>query len=218
MSGFKELKEDQSSAPSVKTQSGMKKRKLLTQERVRELFNYDPETGIVTRRLPIYAGKNLNRIVCNKGDNVGSNTLNGYLETCVDSCRLLVHRLIFLYVEGFLPEQDIDHINGNKQDNKWCNLRLVSRSCNMLNTPNNISNTSGVKGVSLYKKSRAMVWETYIGINNKRYRLGYYDDFIEAVAHRLSVEQCLGVCSINSPAYQYMQKYLNGDLDDKISD
>lgn len=201
MSGFQELKEGKSNAQVAKTESGTRlaRKPVLTQEDVRELFDYDPETGELISKV--------HRAFVSKGSVAGTIS-RGYLVVWIKGKLYRLHRVIWLHVYGYLPELDIDHINGIKSDNRLCNLREVSRSCNMRNVSNSKANRSGVKGISLYSVDGK--WEAYITINFKRYWLGKYGDFTEAVAHRLAAEQCVGWsgCDDSSPAYQFMQNYL----------
>ena len=92
----------------------------LTQERVRELFDVDETTGIVTRRVTLtYNAK--------AGDTVGyKDKTHGYLTVRVDGRLHFLHRIIFLHVHGYMPENMVDHINRNRLDNRPCNLREVS--------------------------------------------------------------------------------------------
>jgi len=174
---------------------------MLTQKRLKQLLNYDPETGKFTRKVKSVIHPNLELPV-------GSSTDSGYITICIKGYKGLAHRLAWLYVYGYIPENDIDHINRIKTDNRINNLREVSRQCNLRNTGNRKNNTSGVKGVSFNKKSNK--WQVSIAVNNKLYYLGRFDDFIEAVCHRLAAEQCLNWngCDSNSPAYQYVMDYL----------
>lgn len=185
----------------------MKKPKVpLTQERVRELFDYDPETGIVTRRV----GRGNQTKV---GDKVGSlDKSTGYLTTRIDDRSFYLHRVIFLHVHGYMPEYQVDHINRLRTDNRACNLRESTYSCNSRNSVIRYNNTSGVKGVSwISQKGR---WVVQIFINGRGRSLGRYKDFTEAVAVRLAAEQVLNWagCDSNSSAFLYMQKYLKGEL------
>jgi len=82
-----------------------------------------------------------------------------------------IHRLIFLYHHGYLPEF-IDHINGDKLDNRIENLRECSRSENHANTTISRRNTSGYKGIQLEKRTNK--WVASITVNKKRYSLGTY--------------------------------------------
>ncbi len=103
---------------------------------------------------------------------------------------------------GYMPENEIDHTNRNRSDNRIENLREVSRSCNRKNTGNQKNNSSGVKGVH---KSGQSGWSAHIGNGKEQHYLGYTKDFEEAVLLRLAAEQCLGWsgCDLASPAYQY---------------
>lgn len=87
--------------------------------------------------------------------------------------RKLMHRLIM----GF-PEQYVDHINGNKLDNRRCNLRLCNQSQNSSNTKIRSTNKSGYKGVSWNKKYEK--WECYLTFNYKHVFGGYFDSKVEA--------------------------------------
>lgn len=178
-----------------------------TYERVRQLFDYDPETGVVIRICDVHSGKN--KVQCKAGTVVNHiNKSTGYMEVRVNGVIQKLHRVIWLWMEGYWPETDIDHINQIKSDNRWGNLRVVSRSCNRKNISNTKNNTSGVKGVGFYKKLNQ--WSATITNSKKRYNLGYYQDYLDAVAARLAAEQCLKWegCESSSPAFKKIQEYL----------
>ena len=80
-----------------------------------------------------------------------------------------------------------DHINRNGLDNQRENLRITNKSGNAHNSKLPISNTSGYKGVSWNKRDK--YYETYIAINGKRIRLGYYYSFQKAIQARLQAEK-----------------------------
>lgn len=84
-----------------------------------------------------------------------------------------VHRLIFLLHHGYLP-QEVDHINGDRADNRIENLRAANRSENQCNRPVLASNTSGYPGVSWHKKSKA--WLVRVMKNGKTHMVGYFKD------------------------------------------
>lgn len=84
-----------------------------------------------------------------------------------------VHRLIFLLEYGYLPKE-IDHINGDRQDNRIENLREVTRSQNQFNKTMCKNNTSGTRGVSWHKKSDS--WVVRVCANGKSKSIGYFKD------------------------------------------
>jgi hypothetical protein len=137
----------------------------------------------------------------------GCRCSNGYLQITVDNKNYKAHRLIFLYHFGYMPEHEVDHIDRDRLNNKIENLREVSKSCNVRNSTQQNSTSSGVKGLA-WDKSRQK-WKAHITINNISKHLGRYSDFTEAAAHRLAAEQCLnwGSCDSRSPAYQFMENY-----------
>lgn len=171
--------------------------KTVTQERLKELFEYSD--GDLIRRISV--GNN-----APAGVKVGSTRESGYLSVVVDCKRYLVHRLVYMYHHSYMPEGEIDHIDRDRSNNRIENLREVSRTCNLRNTGNPITNTSGVKGVSYNKVSGK--WRARMSINNVDKFIGYHKDFEEAVLHRLAAEQCLGWdgCDDNSPAYRYYKE------------
>jgi len=175
--------------------------KKLTQERLKELLHYEPETGIFYWKQ--IQGKNKKKV----GDVAGT-PLNGYITIGIGGTIYLSHRLAWLYIHGYFTENQIDHINRNRADNRICNLREVSRSCNRRNSGNPKNNVSGVKGVCWHKQSN--LWRSRITHQGKKYNLGLYVLFDEAVCARLAAEQCLNWsnCDSSSPAYNYVQKML----------
>lgn len=108
-------------------------------------------------------------------------------------------------MEGYLPENDVDHINENKNDNRWYNLREVSRQCNSRNTGNRLNNKSGIKGVCFSDKTKK--WYSYIHINGKKKHLGVHLSIEDAAASRYNAEIKYNFldCSVNSPAYNYLR-------------
>lgn len=99
---------------------------MLTAERLRSLLHYDRETGRFTRLVRTAQSVRV-------GDEAGTVARNGYVYVSVDGRRYLAQRLAVLHVTGEWPKGDVDHINGTKNDNRWSNLRDVTRSVNMLN-------------------------------------------------------------------------------------
>ena len=115
----------------------------LTVQRLHELVHYDAETGALTWRI-----KPAMRI--NIGAPVGCLRKDGYLVTSIDKRTYRLHRLAWLYMTGAWPENDIDHIDGNRSNNAVSNLRDVSRSVNAQNKREAMGHnkSSGILGVS----------------------------------------------------------------------
>lgn len=116
-------------------------------------------------------------------------TAQGYLAGIVDGKPWLAHRAAFALMTGYLPSE-IDHINGNRSDNRWRNLRAVSRSENQRNCKIRDDNTSGFVGVSwLARKQR---WIAYGRSGRNRIYLGYFREVEDAVDARLAWERSEG--------------------------
>lgn len=168
----------------------------LTQERLKEILHYDPDTGLFTR-------------IKNK-KNVGSKNALGYLTIFVLNKQYLSHRLAWLYIYGYFPETDIDHIDQDKANNKLSNIRVVSRQCNMRNTHLQANNTSGIKGVAWHKPSNR--WMVRIKVNKKELYLGLVKYKNDAAKLRWEAEKKYGFpnCNTTSSAYKYLKE--NGCL------
>jgi len=152
---------------------------LLTQERLKEVLSYDPETGVFTRI----------RTTCPRaqaGKVVGSKSDEGYLRVRIDGQLYPLHRLAWLYMDGKFPKGDVDHINHDRTDNRIRNLRVVTPSENMKNQAMRCTNTSGVMGVSWNKRDNK--WMAYIWSKGKMKHLGRYSDYFNAVCVRKAAE------------------------------
>ena len=176
------------------------KKGILTQEKLKEILNYNPETGIF-----IWKGKSFrNKKV---GREAGCKMSAGYIAIRINGRGYKAHILAWLYVEGYIPKGiEIDHIDRNTINNKFKNLRLSSRQCNMRNAGIPKNNKTGIKGVHWHKTNQK--WGSSITVNKKQSYLGNYSDFDEAVCARLAAEQCLNwsSCDSNSPAFKYVQE------------
>lgn len=107
------------------------------------------------------------------GQEVGSIHKTGYRHVTWMGKIHKVHRLIFLLEHGYLPKE-IDHINGDRQDNRIENLREVTRSENQFNKAMCSNNTSGFRGVNWHKHSKS--WVVRVCTKGKTKILGYFKD------------------------------------------
>ena len=138
----------------------------LTQSRLKELVNYDSSTGIFTSK--VRRGK------IHPGDEIGTNGYHGYIIIKIDYEPYRAHRLAVLYMTGEWPDGVIDHINRDKADNRWENIRVCTKAENNRNRELAKNNTSGSKGVVFDK--RFGKWLVMVGINGSRRSFGYYED------------------------------------------
>ena len=144
---------------------------MITQQELKQEVYYDQKTGIFTwLKTHKYSNKKIGN-VCGSLD-------NGYIRMCIYKQRHHAHQLAWLYIYGEYRLDAIDHINGNKTDNRICNLRKASVSENAYNRKMNIKNTSGVKGVTWHK--RAKKWQVVITFNKIHKYLGMYSDINKA--------------------------------------
>lgn len=111
----------------------------LTQAELSRLLDYDPSTGVFTSRG--------SRRGVRAGTVAGCQRPDGYI--CIRVCGplYLAHRLAWLYMTGEWPSTNLDHVNGEKCDNRWSNLREAPQADNVCNAKRRADNTSGVKGV-----------------------------------------------------------------------
>jgi hypothetical protein len=136
----------------------------LTQARLKELLHYEPESGLFKYRVE--------RKGRASGSVAGRQDSSGYIQIGIDGLRIFAHHLAFLYMEGAMPLDCVDHINRLRADNSWANLRQADRSSNAQNRAHRSDNTSGVKGVSRLSSGK---WQAAINYRGKRHYLGAFD-------------------------------------------
>ena len=139
----------------------------LTAQRLRELFHYDPDTGIFTRKVKTWPGSYI-------GEVVGSRHSQGYVQLKVEGKMRKAHRLAWLYMMGQWPCNEIDHRDRCRSNNAWSNLRDVLPSANQHNRAPQINNSSGYLGVTR-SKNPAKPWRAQISLNGKRFNLGDFE-------------------------------------------
>ncbi len=155
-------------------------RQELTAEYLRSVLDYNPDTGIFTRKV-----STSNRVKV--GDVAGCSNGRGYLRIQVQSRDYQAHRLAWLYVNGEWPKDQLDHINRVRTDNRISNLRDVTQKQNQQNRSTNSDSTSGHPGVYWHKQSSK--WRAQITHNKKNIHLGCFNTIEEAIAARKAAEK-----------------------------
>lgn len=155
---------------------------MITAERLREVVTYDPETGIFRWTSAVSSTK------VRAGDVAGyvCSTL-GYVMMGVDGASYRAHRLAWLYVHRRWPSNQIDHINGAKDDNRLANLREATAQQNVANRGRHKNNQSGFKGVVWHRGAKR--WRAYINADRKFHHIGYFDSAEEAHAAYVDVAE-----------------------------
>lgn len=146
----------------------------LTQERLRALLDYDPETGRFTWRT--------RRGNVAAGSVAGSPHGGGYIVIGVDGRLHLAHRLAWFWMTGAWPIDQIDHVNGLKADNAFANLREATTAENHQNMPVRVDNKSGATGVRYCAASRR--WIAQICVRYRKKTIGSFRTKEEAVQAR----------------------------------
>lgn len=149
---------------------------MITAERLWEVTELDDEHGILRRKVGRYAGQPL-----------GTLDAHGYLVATVDGKQYKVHRLIWLYVYGKWPDNQIDHANRVKTDNRITNLRdstIAQNRQNRVRKPNAV----GLTGVYASSKNRFCA---SIKCNGKKYNLGNFETAKQAHDAYLSAKRKL---------------------------
>lgn len=150
-------------------------------ETIERYIEYLPESGLFRRKLFVRPGKDLVR---------GRVDHRGYLRVCTAGHEYLAHRLAWFLHHREWPAEEVDHINGNRQDNRICNLRESSHTQNNHNQPMRRNNKSGVKGVH---RSRGGKWHVQVCLNYKIHHGGLYERLEDAeVAARQLRDQLHG--------------------------
>lgn len=142
---------------------------------VRNLLDYDAETGLFRWRVSRGG-------TAQPGVVAGTRHTEGYTRINVDGNFHYAHRLAWAFVYGVQPSGEIDHINGDRADNRIVNLRDLSCLGNNRNKRLLDENRSGVCGVSWHKKAKK--WMATIGVGNKQVYLGLFATVEDAKAAR----------------------------------
>lgn len=146
----------------------------LSQARLKELLSYDPDTGEFVRLVDVRGG-------ARTGDKCRRLSSAGYYQIGVDGWAYLAHRLAWLYMTGEWPADQVDHINGVRDDNRWDNLRQATQAQNCANKKRHRNNTSGYKGVSYEPRRAANArWVAQIYFDGRTTRLGAWATAEEA--------------------------------------
>jgi len=142
---------------------------MITQSELKDILHYDQDTGVFTWLK--------NYIVA------GTVEKKGYIAIKINKKSYKAHRLAWLYVYGNFPKEQIDHLNGIKNDNCINNLREATASENMLNRKQFKTSSAEFKGISFHKKQQK--WTAKIQINKQRIWLGsFYSANEAAIAYK----------------------------------
>lgn len=146
----------------------------LTSGELRRLLTYNANTGVFTWNTRVSQR-------CRIGDTAtGRVTSGGYIQITISGRVYVAHRLAWLYVYGEWPDDELDHVNGNRSDNRIVNLRPATRKQNMENKRLYKNSSSGSRGVSW--DSKAGMWRASVTSLGKAHHLGFFHDKEEAAA------------------------------------
>jgi len=134
----------------------------IIQDELRQLLSYDPRTGIFHWR--VTRGR-----LARAGDVAGT-PIQGRVHIKVKGRLYYAHRLAFLYMDGALPSDEVDHIDGDPSNNRWGNLRQCSHAENMQNKQVSKANKSGLLGVSKHGNA----WQATIRVGKQHHHIGRF--------------------------------------------
>ena len=143
---------------------------MLTHEHLREILDYCPVTGIFRWKV-----KRCGRAM--PGQITGALNSDGYKQIFLGGKHYKCHRLAWFYMTGEWPKNQIDHIDGNRGNNAFSNLREATNSQNQMNRSMAANNKSGVKGVCWYKSTQK--WRAKIKFQGKE-TIRYFQTIEEA--------------------------------------
>ena len=176
----------------------------LDADTVRELFDYDPETGVLTHRhRPIKYFRDGKLWSADQNYRRWNTRYSGKKAGCVSRGRIVVgvndilygaHRVIWLWMTGKWPKEEIDHIDLDPSNNRFNNLREANRIQNQANVRVRADSKSGIKGVQYFSgKGRRKRWSARIKENGKQRTLGNFATAGEAAdAYRKAAEELHG--------------------------
>lgn len=168
----------------------MADRKMPSPDELRQLLRYEPETGaLYWRQRPAHffdcAARHLARVmgrwnVSWAGKEAGTIGPYGYRMVTIFNRHFAAHRIAWCITHGQWPSEQIDHVNGQRDDNRLSNLRAATHAQNQRNMRISRSNTSGVTGV--YWCRRTNRWKAEISLRSRKVYVGVFRDLAAAEA------------------------------------
>jgi hypothetical protein len=195
-----------SALTTAKDKFAMAAKPLPDQDTLRQLLDYDPETGLLywrTRSVDMFADAasgSSGFVTTEKRASTWnarfagrpaftSRFSGGYHHGAILGQTYMAHRVIWKWAHGFDPDC-VDHINGDKGDNRLANLRSIPRAMNARNMPQQSNNTSGQTGVHFCNFTGR--WRAEIVVSGRNIRLGRFANFSDAVTARRAAERKFG--------------------------
>ncbi len=165
-------------------------RTMLSSTELNSLFDYNPEDGVLRWKYQSSRGKDWNKQ--RAGKPAGSTKADGYMQVGFNGRVMYYHRIVWAMMSGECPDGSfIDHIDGDRSNNRISNLRLASISENNANAKIHKSNKSGIKGVSWAVKPQK--WHAAIVFQKKSYFVGQFSKLEDAAnAMRMAREKVHG--------------------------
>ena len=143
---------------------------MITQDKLKELLDYNQDTGIFTWKVPVKGSKGRGKIA-------GTKTKKGYVDVCIQGKKYGLHRLAFLYMTGQIPKC-VDHKNTIKSDNRWLNLREATYETNSYNYGNRKSIT-GIRNVYYDPRGKSKYF-VYLKVAGKGKHYGFFESLAAA--------------------------------------
>lgn len=167
----------------------MAKKPLPSPEVLRQLLRYEPETGKLFWKITLSNRKP-------KGTEAfAGRGSHGYRHGGIYGGKYLAHRVIWAMEHGAWPKFTVDHVNGNKEDNRLCNLREATWSENNCNTGPRRRNKTGMKGVCF--DTRKGKFLAQVAIQRRNYHIGYFN-----TAESAHAAYCIKASSLHGKFYR----------------
>lgn len=161
----------------------------LTAARLRNLFNYDQATGLFIRKIRVAQA-------FKPGQIAGNLRLDGYIAIKIDGKSYFAQRLAWLWMTGAWPDDEVDHVDRDRSNNRWLNLRPATAKQNNENASLRKDNRSGFTGVTWCAKTNK--WRARIRHHDRQHCLGFFETVEQAHAARVRGEQLLFTHSTHS--------------------
>lgn len=142
-------------------------------ESLRSVFSIDPDIGALIHRIGTRKSA--------AGTEAGYTNNIGYRQVAFRGSIYSVHRIAWVLYYGVAPDGEVDHINGDRSDNRKSNLRLATSAQNNHNRKLSSRNKTGIKGV--FRVKRGKPWRVSIGHDRGKYYITQFECFGQAVKH-----------------------------------